>query len=122
MNISPKQRFLDICHFKRPGDMYPFDPFWVEALEEWVKQGAPKEIIGPTLGERMRGNQFIQDYFKFEPWYWITEMSGLRIANKPARPKYGTGLVKEPGVPIYPGFEPRIISEDERTVTTRCNL
>ena len=69
MEISPKQRFLDICHFKRPGDLYLRDTFWDETVTEWVKQGAPKHIIGPTLGERMRGNRFIQDYFQFEPWH-----------------------------------------------------
>ena len=68
----------------------------------------------------MRRNTILST--KMYSFRFSLEMSGLRIANKPARPKYGTGLVKEPGVPIYPGFEPRIISEDERTVTTRCNL
>ena len=118
MSISPKERFLDFCHFKRPGDLYyPFDSLWVETLEEWVKQGAPEQIKGPKLGERMRGNRFVQDYFQYEPWYWITEMSGLRIADKPAKSRFTTP-VKEAGLPIYPSYEPRIISEDERTVTS----
>jgi hypothetical protein len=57
MNISPKERFLDICHFKRPGDLYTADDFWPETLKEWVKQGAPKEIIYP---------RFCRDYFQFQ--------------------------------------------------------
>ncbi|GAI90186.1 unnamed protein product, partial [marine sediment metagenome] len=57
MSISPKERFLDICHFKRLGDLYIRDFFWPETLEEWVKQGAPKEIIN---------SRFRRDYFQFQ--------------------------------------------------------
>ncbi|GAI64290.1 unnamed protein product, partial [marine sediment metagenome] len=60
MNISPKERFLDICHFKRPGDLYMsinLNRFWEQTLENWVEQGAPKEIINP---------RFHLEYFQFE--------------------------------------------------------
>ena len=58
MNISTKERFLDICHFKRPGDLFMRgDGFWAETLEKWVEQGAPKEIIDP---------HFRREYFRFE--------------------------------------------------------
>jgi len=53
MSISPKQRFLDICHLKRPSDLWIKDVFWPGTATEWVKQGAPEQIIGPTPGERM---------------------------------------------------------------------
>ncbi|GAJ19613.1 unnamed protein product, partial [marine sediment metagenome] len=56
MNISPKERFLDICHFKRPGDLCMLtglcDIGWEETLEKWVEQGAPKEIINNPRFER----------------------------------------------------------------------
>jgi len=35
MNISPKERFLDICHFKRPSDLWLSDSFWQKTLGEW---------------------------------------------------------------------------------------
>ncbi|GAI95787.1 unnamed protein product [marine sediment metagenome] len=60
MKISPKERFLDICHFKRPGDLYMsilLNRFWEQTLENWVEQGAPEEIINP---------RFHGEYFQFE--------------------------------------------------------
>ena len=61
MSISPKERFLDICHFKRPGDLCMLttsgNVFWEQALQKWVEQGAPQEILNP----RFRG-----DYFQFQ--------------------------------------------------------
>ena len=48
MNISPKERFWDICHFKRPGDLcmlsHPAQGSVLteQTLENWVEQGAPK--------------------------------------------------------------------------------
>ena len=44
MSISNRERFLGICHFERPGDLYISDLFWLDTLEEWAKQGAPKEL------------------------------------------------------------------------------
>ena len=58
MNISPKERFLDICHFKRPGDLCILSAgisyFMEQVLKKWVEQGAPEEIINP---------RFLNDYF-----------------------------------------------------------
>ncbi len=52
MNISPKERFLDICHFKRPGDLFlRVELFWGKTLEKWVEQGAPEQIVAPTFEE-----------------------------------------------------------------------
>ncbi len=69
MDISPKERFLDICHFKRPGDLCMIstgiNAIAEQTLEKWVEQGAPKEI---------RNTCFRQEYFGFEPIYQITEV------------------------------------------------
>ena len=69
MTISPKERFLDICHFKRPGDLFTFDKFWPETLEKWVKRGTPEQVIDPC---------FIYDYFQFDHWHPLTQVkSGI---------------------------------------------
>ena len=65
-DISAKQRFLDICHFERRGDLFTSDSFWPETLEEWVKQGAPEKIVAATLKEQTLGNRFLDDYFQFD--------------------------------------------------------
>ena len=57
MNISPKERFLGISHFKRPGDLYMRDSPSKQTLEKWIEQGAPKEITD---------KRFQIDYFQFQ--------------------------------------------------------
>ncbi len=72
MNISPKQRFLDICHFKRPGDLFTSDRFWLETLADWVEQGAPKEIITP---------RFRREYFQFPRIRGLAETKSSAIGE-----------------------------------------
>ena len=108
MEVSPKQRFLDIAHFKRPGDLsllsslnYANEATFVE----WAKQGAPEQIL--DAGYR-------QSYFQFTP---VRTLAGIRSAGM-ADTKLGPGITVRGGYPpLVPGFEPRIIEEDERTVT-----
>ena len=110
MNISPKERFLDICHFKRPGDLFLiFDCFWEETLEKWVEQGAPKQIIDP---------RFREDYFQFQYPRWLSEIkSGIRGASVMIDLGHGITEGARALSLLIPGYEPRFISEDERTVT-----
>ncbi len=126
MNISPKQRFLDICHFKRRGDLWLSGIFWPETLEKWVKQGAPKEII-PTSEELALGGHFVNDYFQLDgSLHKLTEIkSGLGTGKEevPIEIDIGHGttvhVTTKTGAPLIPGYEPRVISEDERTFTLR---
>jgi len=104
MNISPKERFLDICHFKRPGDLCMLsgniNVFFEATLENWVEQGAPKEIMNPG---------FCREYFQIQRIRWLT-------GTKPG--SIGEGRDEVYIRPRY--FDPsqwRFISEDERTVT-----
>ncbi len=115
MNISPKERFLDICHFKRPGDLFTFDTFWPETREEWVKQGAPKQIL-PAYGER-RTSRFLRDYFQFGFDHYQSALTGVgsRINYDPSG--LGYGIEYRQMTPVVPNYEPRIISEDEHTIT-----
>ncbi len=118
MNISPKERFLDICHFKRPGDLYmpsSINPFWEQTLEKWVEQDAPNEIINP---------RFYRDYFQFQHIRTLTETNSSAIGEGreelPSKIDLGHGItVPASGRPLVPAYEPRIISEDERTVTLK---
>jgi len=78
--------------------------FWEKTLEEWVEQGAPKEITSP---------RFQRDYFQFQTIYWLG-------VGEEARPNVDLGHgIRVPGRsrPLTPAYEPRIIAEDEHTVT-----
>ena len=121
MSISARERFLDICHFERPGDLYLRDSFWLETLKNWAKQGAPKEIAPSKFGDQYRPKSFLYDYFHFDPRpQWLTEViSGIGgvFVHQPPQLDTGIVLVWEQYTPVVPSYEPRIISEDERTIT-----
>jgi len=113
MDVSPREMFLDICHFKRQGDLCLTsitNAFWGETLSEWVKQGAPEQISNA----RFRG-----DYFQFQHVRWLAEIrSGIVGGDVSKKTDLGYGIVVDEGnPPIVPGYEPRIVEEDERTVT-----
>ena len=119
MNISPKERLLDICHFKRPGDLCmlsSINHFWEQALENWVEQGAPKEIMHP---------RFRREYFRFQRLRRLNGTESLAIIGEgreeiPSKIDLGHGITVGRGSSsIVPDYEPRIISEDESTVTLR---
>ena len=113
MNISPRERFLGICRFERLGDLYYSDSFWRRTLREWVKQGAPEQILD-------RDMRFLDDYFQFN-------RRGRSLPEIRSGQEWSKGEVRNLAhgiragnwaiVPIVPGYEPRIVEEDERTVT-----
>lgn len=112
MDISPKERFLDICNFKRPDDLClttTGNAFWGETLREWIKQGAPEQI----LNAHFRG-----DYFQFQHVRWLAEIrSGIVGGDVSKKTDLGYGIIVDDGnTPIVPAYEPRIVEEDERTV------
>ncbi len=127
MNISPRERFLDICHFKRPGDLFTTDSFWSSTLEKWIEQGAPKDIIH---------RRFQREYFQFARIIPLLEfhiLSRIFKQDQPNSGALGEGLEDlhshidlGPGIitisagtrsPAVPAYEPRIISKDAGTVT-----
>jgi len=123
MNISPRERFLDICHFKRLGDLCLLSTginnlFWSGTREEWVKQGAPKEFTSAPE-EMAFGGRFLCDYFQFQDIHWLTEIkSGLwgGVAPPKIDPVHGVTMTSGSGL-LVPGYERRVISADERTFT-----
>jgi uroporphyrinogen decarboxylase len=111
MSISTKERFLGVCHFERPGDLYLsapyFNSFWNGTLEGWVKQGAPKEILN---------SRFLGEYFQFNHTRILHEIVSGSAMD--AKIDIGTAVPYTYEVtPLVPLYEPQIISQDERTVT-----
>ena len=110
MSALTKKRFLDMCHFERPGDLClltNLNLFNQQTLIEWVKQGAPDYF------EKSSGYRFyktpIQEYFRLETLRWLYEIySGTG---------YGVLTGKGFGGLNMPFYERRIIDEDDRTET-----
>jgi uroporphyrinogen-III decarboxylase len=113
MSMSLKDRFLGICRFERPGDLYLNDGFWNQTLKEWVRQGAPEKIWDSA---------FRAEYFQFAPSLFTPGLldirSGLSFARG-TRVEVGQGLrLLDYGIPpTIPSYEPQLMDEDERTLT-----
>jgi len=111
MSISTREQFLGICRFERPGNLYLstpyFNSFWRRTLEDWVKQGAPQQI----LDSRFRG-----DYFQFNHTRILHEIvSGIAMDREidiGAEVPYAYEVP-----PIVPVYEHKFIDEDEHTIT-----
>ena len=115
MSVSSRERFLGICRFERPGDLCLSEPYfnwpWGGTPREWVKQGAPEQIVD---------NRFRADYFQFEHMRMLHEISSSSGAGLGLRESadLGYGIKVGKGSPLLiPSYEPRIITEDERTIT-----
>src|SRR3989339_1573159 len=98
-----RQRFLDICHGKRLGDVSLWD--WcfrtlVETPEEWVKQGAPEGIRNPKFYNRL---------FRFEhinPLQEIIASTSRSDIDTKAKPGVYVPPEFYPTPPIVPVFTP----------------
>lgn len=114
MNVSLKERFLGICRFERPGDLYlTGDGFWSRTLKEWVKQGAP---------ERIWDGGFRTEYFQYDAPLHTPGLLDIRSGLSYARGKRvevssDLKLMDYGIAPTVPGFEPELIEEDDRTLT-----
>jgi len=110
--VSNRERFLGICHFERPGDLYIREMFGIEALREWVKQGAPEQLLDRRGG-------FVEEYFQCFSYFRtprsLWEIGGHRNPDMPSTFEFQTA---EEATPVFPPHERRIISEDEHTITT----
>jgi uroporphyrinogen decarboxylase len=110
MGILTRERFLGICRFERPGDLCLLTPyinsFWAETLKEWIKQGAPEQI----LDTRFRG-----DYFQFDHMRLLHEIKTGSAMDREFEIYGATYRYEIP--PIVPPYDARLIEEDEHTVT-----
>jgi hypothetical protein len=113
MNISNRERYKAIARFQRPGDLFTSDIFWPGTLSNWVEQGAPEQIL--TRSVELYGNPFLREYFKLDNKRIMSEVkSSLGVGGAV---DIGYGVLALGGSPLIPGYEPRIIAEDERTFT-----
>ena len=111
MSISARERFLAICRFERRGDLCLLTPyfngFWDQTPKEWVQQGAPEQI----LDERFR-----TAYFQFDDMHFLRDE--IKSCQHKTYIDIGRGVTwgfAPP--PIIPTYEPRLIEEDDRTIT-----
>jgi hypothetical protein len=114
MALSNRERFKAIARFQRPGDLFLIDHILAEIFSQWVEQGAPAKIL-PKEKDRYVDDPTIREYFNFDNKIIISEIksgwSGLRMKDM------GYGIGVPDGSPLVPGFEIKIIAEDDRTLT-----
>ncbi len=110
MADSIRQRFLDICRFKRKGDLCLIAPwlndFWMETPEIWVKQGAPAELLD---------SRALRDYFEFEHIRVLREIQSGLFMDKRLDVLGRNYVYAIP--PIVPSYETKILSEDAHTIS-----
>jgi uroporphyrinogen-III decarboxylase len=110
MNTLTRERFLGICRSERPGDLCLLSPylnsFWTETLEDWIKQGAPKELLD---------TRFRAEYFQFDHMRLLHEIKTGSSMDREIDIGGATYRYEIP--PIVPTYEPEFIAEDEHTVT-----
>jgi len=115
--VTNKERFQGICHFRRTGDLYYREVFGIEVLREWVKQGAPEQLLKYNYSRT--NSTFLEDYFQCfsyfsHPRHLAEVRTGLFKAVVRGPIDLGYGI----RIPEYQlAYEPRIVSEDEHTVT-----
>ncbi len=110
MEASLRQRFLDICRFKRTGDLCLLAPwlndFWMETPEVWVKQGAPAELMD---------SRTLRDYLEFEHIRVLREIQTGLFMDKRLNVLGRNYVYAIP--PIVPTYETRRLCDDEHTIS-----
>ena len=99
--MDSRQRFLDIAHFKMPGDIYigkHFQWFWSETLKRWVNEGAPATILNE------KGGRSIDEFFGFDRMEKMPIFNDLVPFGKHADGPYI--------LPVFPFFERKILKEE----------
>jgi hypothetical protein len=117
MSISNRERFKAIARFQRPGDLFTTEMTWPETLSNWVQQGAPEKILMSEPGMMIQpyGNRFFREYFQHGNKVGTDEVkSGFRTAKTI---DLGHGISTIGGSPLFPDFDAKIISQDDRTFT-----
>jgi uroporphyrinogen-III decarboxylase len=113
MSISNRERFKAIARFQRQGDLFTYDIFWPETLSNWVRQGAPEQILNPD--SNLVSNPFFKEYFKYcdkQILFGIKSGCGEFVIQG-----VYDAITPMNGSPLVPGYEIKIIAEDEHTVT-----
>jgi len=101
-----RERFRAICLGERPGDvaiMDWFNRYWTDTPKEWVKQGAPRDILKPEGFNR---------YFQLEHIHNLQEIVSEHNRADLPEAEAGEGFYVTP--PILPVFEKKVLREDAR--------
>ena len=110
MAESVRQRFLDICRFKRTGDLCLLAPwlndFWMETPEVWVSKGAPANLADPRA---------LRDYFEFDHIRVLREIQTGLFMDKRLEVLGRNYVYAIP--PIIPTYDVRMLGEDDHTVS-----
>jgi uroporphyrinogen decarboxylase len=111
MSELTKERFLDICRFKSPGDLCLVDTYlnelWPQTIIAWIQQGAPDFFIDLPRAKK---------YFGFETVRWLREINSGLLHGTVIH-QHEEAIIMDYGTPISPPFEYQVIREDERTLT-----
>jgi hypothetical protein len=118
MSITNRERFRAIAHSQMPGGFFYCEQVLPETRDNWIQQGAPKELLGgvPSL----YGNDFFRNYFKLDEKKILRAAisgwaGGGTVKPDPKAAAIPAGMGS--GAPLVPDFEKRIIAEDERGYT-----
>jgi len=110
MAESMRERFLDICRFKRTGDLCLLAPwlndFWMETPDVWVRQGAPAELADPRT---------LRTYFEFDHIRVLREIQTGLYMDKRLEVLGRNYVYAIP--PILPTYDIRMLGEDEHTLS-----
>ena len=107
---TDRERYLGICRFERPGDLFYRDGFWSRTLANWIREGAPAQLFDSAFRAEYFGYGRIRVLSEIRSGIDYSRGNTLNLAEGVKVADWGT-------VPIMPSCEPRIIDEDERTVT-----
>lgn len=100
--MTGRERFLKIARFELPDAVFLSaynHSFWYKALERWVEEGAPREILTSNVAR--------YNYFGFERIGMVHVEASLLALGETGGPPFLP--------PVRPRFEPRVVEEDERT-------
>ncbi len=100
--MNARERFLKIARFELPNKLFISvynHTAWHAALERWVKEGAPQEILTSNVTR--------YDYFQFERIGMVRVESSLLATGSTGGPPLLA--------PVRPRFTPQVLEEDERT-------
>lgn len=108
ISFSPnRERFFNISHCKTFGDAAIYDRFhryWSEVPNEWVKQGAPKEILNPNGFRHYFGLDHMRDLEEI-----IVGVNRIDLQDSTVE-GYMDFLTTPP---IVPAYKVQILREDE---------
>ncbi len=101
INMSSKERFLNVFQYKEVDHVPDVEfGYWTETLKRWHNEGLPRWVT-----DDVKANTF----FGFEGRRW----------EIPVGEKVPLGFIDFRRAVPFRGFEPEILSEDERTYTVR---